>query len=141
MMDYEQLTKNLIDAGYTEDSEIIKTIKNLSYTLDASELTETDRSIVLQLFSTKGLEQLQDSSEKQPASYKWSEFEIGNTKVGDMARVRLDAYSTESGQAHNGLVGIIESVYGGRVTLHYVGRYADIPQTHPREKLEILKKV
>jgi hypothetical protein len=140
-MDIDTLLKNLEQAGYDPESEITKTILNLAYTLDASELSESDRSIVLQLFSSKGLEQLQNLSGRIPNSYKWSDFEIGNTREGDVVRVRLDAYTTESGAKHNGLVGVIESVYAGRVTVRYYGRYADIPQIHPREKLEILKKV
>jgi hypothetical protein len=141
MFDYEQLLASLVDAGYGEESDIAKAIKNLAYTLDASELPESARSIVLQLFSQRGLDQLRENTGKLPESYRWSEFEIGNTRVGDTVRVRLDAYSTVSGSSHNGLVGVIESVYAGRVEVRYVGRYADIPQTHPREKLEILKKV
>lgn len=141
MFDYDDLVNSLIYAGYENDPQIIEAIKHLAYTLDASELSETDRSIVLQLFSSRGLEQLQNLSGSIPDSYEWSEFEIGNTKEGDIVRVTLDAYSTESGSKHNGLVGIIESVYAGRVTVRYYGRYADISQTHPREKLEILKKV
>lgn len=141
MFNYEQLSKSLSDSGYDTDSKIVKAIMNLSYTLDASELSETDRSIVLQLFSVRGLGQLQENPGRLPESYKWSEFEIGNTRVGDVVRVRLDAYNTSSGSNHNSLVGIIESVYAGRVEVRYLGRYADIPQTHPREKLEILKKV
>lgn len=140
-MDFDMLSKNLEEAGYVPDSEITKTILNLAYTLEASGLSESDRSIVLQLFSSKGLEQLQNLSGRIPSSYKWSAFEIGNTREGDVVRVRLDAYSTDSGMKHNGLVGVIESVYAGRVTVRYYGRYADIPQTHPRELLEILKKV
>lgn len=141
MFNYEQLLQSLVDVGYDGESDIAKAIKNLAYTLDASGLPESERSIVLQLFSPQGLGQLQGYSGKLPESYKWSEFEIGNTKVGHVVRVRLDAYSTTSGATHNGLVGIIESVYAGRVEVRYVGRYADLPQTHPREKLEILKKV
>lgn len=141
MFNYDELREHLVRVGYSEESVFVKTITNLAYTLDASELTESDRSIVLQLFSSKGLEQLQSLSGKLPESYRWSEFEIGNTRVGDVVRVRLDAYDSISGGRHNGLVGIIESVYAGRVEVRYVGRYADIPQTHPREKLEILKKV
>jgi hypothetical protein len=140
-MDFEELSKSLETAGYSADSEIAKTILNLAYTLDASELSESDRSIVLQLFSSRGLEQLQNLSGRIPSSYRWSEFEIGNTREGDVVRVRLDAYTTENGSQHNGLVGVIESVYAGRVTVRYYGRYADLPQIHPREKLEILKKV
>lgn len=141
MIDYDKLVKSLVDTGYDENSDLVKTVKNLSYTLDASELPEQERSIVLQLFSSRGLEQLQNFSGQLPESYRWSEFEIGNTRVGDTVRVRLDAYTTAKGSQHNGLVGVIKSVYGGRVEVEYVGRYADIPQTHPREKLEILKKV
>lgn len=140
-MDFDDLSKKLELAGYDPKGEVVKTILNLAYTLDASGLSESDRSIVLQLFSSKGLEQLQNLSGRIPSSYKWSEFEIGNTREGDVVRVRLDAYTTDTGMKHNGLVGVIESVYAGRVTVRYYGRYADIPQIHPREKLEILKKV
>lgn len=140
MFDYEQFLKSLADAGYEKESDVAKAIMHLAYTLDASGLSESDRSIVLQLFSGKGLEQLQNFSGDLPESYRWSEFEIGNTKVGDVVRVGLDAYDTEKGRPHNGLVGVIESVYGGRVEVRYLGRYADLPQTHPRENLEILKK-
>jgi hypothetical protein len=140
-MDFDELSKSLEQAGYTSDDQITKTVLNLAYTLDASGLSESERSIVLQLFSSRGLEQLQNLSGRIPSSYKWSDFEIGNTREGDVVRVRLDAYTTESGSQHNGLVGVIESVYAGRVTVRYYGRYADLPQVHPREKLEILKKV
>lgn len=141
MINYNVLTESLTTAGYDENSKIAKAVKELSYVLDAPELSETERSIVLQLFSSKGLEQLQDLRSKVPASHKWSEFEIGVTTIGDIVRVRLDAYTTANGQLHNGLVGTIESVFGGRVSVRYVGRYREESQTHPRELLEILKAV
>lgn len=144
MFDHEYLIRQLELVGIgerAEDARIMLAMEMLAYTLDAQELTESERSIVLQLFSKTGLEQLQDVSGKVQASKRWSEFEIGNTTYGDIVRVKLNAYDTPSGSEHNGLVGKVESVSHGRVGVRYIGRYADQLQIHPRGNLEVLKSV
>lgn len=144
MFDYEQLQRQLIRAGigeYAPDSSVLVAIEALAYTLDAQELTEEQRGIVLQLFSKVGLEQLERTSKDIPKRAQWVEYQIGVTTFGDIVRVKLDAYDSPSGSKHNGLVGKIESVFAGRVGVRYIGRYADTLQEHPRGNLQVLKKM
>ena len=141
VFDYESFQEDILNAGYSEESSVYSALSSLAYALDASEITDEDRSIVLQLFSSTGLRQLSGLSGHMQDSYAWSPFEIGNTTIDDIVRVKHDAYDSPSGSEHNGLVGRIESVFGGRVGVRYIGRYVDVAQGHPREKLEYLKRM
>ena len=58
MFDFIELKRQLEKAGIV-DKAIWTSMEQLAYVLDAQELTKSQRSIVLQLFSSLGLEQLQ----------------------------------------------------------------------------------
>ena len=67
---------------------------------------------------------------------EWVGFDYGNVRVGDYVRVRKDAYTSDTGVKHNGLIGILRHVYGGRCTVEYFGLEAGNTMTHPMDFLE-----
>jgi hypothetical protein len=69
----------------------------------------------------------------------WRDFDYGNVKLGEFVRIKPDAYDSPSGVRHNGLVGILAFMNGGKCTVKYIGLASGNSQPHPMEKLDSLK--
>lgn len=67
---------------------------------------------------------------------QWVPFDYGNVRVGDYVRVKKDAYTSDTGVKHNGLVGILRHIYAGRCIVEYVGLETGNTMTHPMDSLE-----
>lgn len=134
--DYTNVSEQLEVIGYAADSQIHKSVVCLFETLDAQSLKDkSTRDIVSAVFST-----LAKSTEERPTRLsEWTEFRVGETIPGDTVRVRRDAYSG-SGAKHNGLVGHIVGIRGGRVSVQYLGRSDGTGHSHHPDFLEVLVK-
>ena len=134
--DYESVSEKLDLAGYPVGSDIHTAVVSLFETLDAQSLGDTQtRKTVLDVFT--GLEENADAIPGRSST--WTEFRVGETIPGDTVRVRRDAYSG-SGAKHNGLVGRIVGIRGGRVSVQYLGRSDGVGHSHHPDFLEVLVK-
>lgn len=134
--DYTNVSEQLEVIGYKPESPVHKAVVSLFETLDAQSIKDTNtRDVVASVFST-----LAKSGEDRPTRLsEWTEFRVGETIPGDTVRVRRDAYSG-SGAKHNGLVGHIVGIRGGRVSVQYLGRSDGTGHSHHPDFLEVLVK-
>jgi hypothetical protein len=139
--DYDDLKERLITSGYLEDSEVYTTVLKLAAVLDREEISDLNRELVLQVFSKTALEQLNDLPLEFLSKNKWKVFDYGNVKKGDFVRVRYDAYDSETGQKHNGRLGILVDMKAWRCKVKYIGMPTEESMTHPMDNLESIQKV
>lgn len=134
--DYTWVSTKLKEIGYS-DSKIEKSVVELLHTLDAQNPKDVgERNVLADLF--KYLVENSDVSHVVSPS-RWEDFTLGVTISGGTARVRSDAYSG-AGSKHNGLVGTIVGIRGGRVYLQYTGRSDGIGHAHHPDFIEVLVK-
>ena len=139
--DDDNLRTRLESLGYTglreDDESLIQALTAVHLTLETFELSEGAREAVLDLLSANG----RDALATAPAFGEdaWRTFDYGNVKLGEFVRVKPDAYDSPSGSRHNGLVGILEHMFGGKCTVNYIGLASGNSQKHPMEKLDSLK--
>lgn len=134
--DYSWVSDKLKEFGYS-DSKIEKSVVELLHTLDAQNPKDVvERNVIADLF--KYMVEDSDVSHEVQAS-TWTDFVLGVTVSGVTARVRADAYSG-AGSKHNGLVGTIVGIRGGRVYLQYTGRSDGIGHAHHPDFIEVLVK-
>lgn len=134
--DYTWVSDKLKEIGYS-DSKIEKSVVELLHTLDAQNPKDADeRNVLADLF--KYLVENSDISHEVRPSV-WSDFILGVTISGVTARVRNYAYSG-AGSKHNGLVGTIVGIRGGRVYLQYAGRSDGVGHAHHPDFIEVLVK-
>lgn len=135
--DYEWLDKRLTELGYT-DSSITRAVKELSYVLDGEDLSKEDRKTVTDLLSSVIDDRLYMSD--APTESKWVPYEIGETNLGDTIRVKKDAYEGSVGEKHNGKVGHIVGIRGGKARVQYLSRDDGVGHAHLPDSLEVLDK-
>lgn len=140
-IDYTWLTDQLDALGYSDDNEvnssIKKTVVELFHTLDAQNIDAAeDKSAAVDLFHSLVADH--NLFARKDAS-SWTEFNLGVTQPGDVVRVRAEAYEG-AGAKHNGLVGTISAMRGGRVLVKYTGRVDGVGHSHHPDKLEVLLK-
>lgn len=138
--DHEGLRKKLELLGYTglreTDESLIQAFVAVQLTLQSFDLSKDAQGAVLDLLSTTGTEALKIAPEGE-----WRDFDYGNVQEGDFVRVKVDAYDSETGAKHNGLVGILESMRSGIATVRYLGLASNNKMRHPKEQLDSLKGV
>jgi hypothetical protein len=139
--DYDDLEERITQLGFNKDTPVFKSIAKLAAVLDQDELSDTEREIVLTLFSSKGLEQVNNLPKEVLSKTKWIPFDYGNVKIGDFVRVRFDAYDSDTGVKHNNRLGILVSMAAWRCKVQYIGIPGAELMPHPMEKLESLQKV
>lgn len=141
--DHENLRAKLVSLGYDgshrDDESVIQALVAVHLTLDTLGLSKDAQGAVLDLLSTHG----RDSIAEVPEIYEdsWIDFDYGNVKLMDFVRVKRDAYDSDSGAKHNGLVGILLDMRGGQCTVKYTGLASRNIQKHPMSKLDSLKGV
>lgn len=138
---FEGLREKLESLGYTglreTDESLIQALVAVHLTLETFELSEAARGAVMDLLSSNG----RSAMESVPVFGEdaWQSFDYGNVKLGEFVRVKTDAYDSPTGAFHNGLVGILAFMNGGKCTVKYVGLASENSQPHPMEKLDSLK--
>lgn len=141
--DHDGLRAKLVSLGYNgdhaDDETVIQALVAVSLTLESFNLSEGAREAILDLLSTTGRQSI--STVPEMPEDAWQSFDYGNVKLMDFVRVKRDAYDSETGVKHNGLVGILTSMRGGVCTVEYVGLASRSSQRHSMEKLDSLKGV
>lgn len=141
MLRHDELKKKLIQIGYDGskpgDAKIVEALTAAFLTLDEYGLSDHEKQTVLDLIRETALEEL--SSTPEMSDEKWEDFNYGNVKFGDFVRVKKDAYDSETGAKHNGLVGTLTSGSYGRYVVTYVGISSGKTMRHPMGMLESLK--
>lgn len=137
-MNYQQLEERLLALGHNE--KVAQAMVSAMATLDKYELTGDERYSIYTLFGQVGLESL-ESLPESILKGDWMDFDLGNVAVGDYVRIKKDAYTSESGVHHNGKVGRLLRMYGGRCTVGYIGLDTGDNMRHPVTNLESLKRV
>ena len=139
MNKYEWVDQELERRGYDlQDAHwagIRNSIVALFKKLDVQQYKEEDKRIIASLFSDLILSRPSSDIPKEV----WTDFKIGETRSGDRVRVRKDAYEG-AGASHNGLVGLIVGIRGGRVAVQYDGRNEGTGHYHSPDRLEVLAK-
>lgn len=136
--DYGWLTSQLDELGYSREVEehlsIRRAVIHLFHTLDAqSPVSEEERTIIISVFAELGI----GPSAGHNGTSSWTDYVVGVAVPGDTVRVRRGAYSGV-GEKHNGLVGTVVAVRGGRVLVQYTGRSDGIGHAHHPDFLETL---
>lgn len=138
MTNYSELEKALDNLGYG-DSAVKKAVTEVFYVLDANELNVDERRMVSQLVNSMVEKRLIVESTSQLDGV-WHPFRLGETRKGAIVRVMKDAYDTDGGKLHNGLVGYLVDIRSGRCIIQYLGRNDGVGHYHPPQKIEVLKK-
>lgn len=140
---HDGLREKLESIGYSglreSDESLVQALVAVHLTLESLELSEAAQGVVLDLLSTTGRKALE--STPVFGGDAWRDFDYGNVKLGEYVRVKPDAYDSESGNRHNGLVGVLTYMTGGKCTVKYIGLASGNSQPHPMEKLDSLKGV
>lgn len=139
--DQDDLKERLSMAGYPEDSEISRAVTKLAFVLDNEDLSDVHKELVLSLFNKTTLDQINALPLEFLSKNKWGPFDYGNVKKGEYVRVRYDAYDAETGQKHNGRLGILLDMKAWRCKVQYIGMSNEELMTHPMDNLESIKKV
>lgn len=139
--DHDRLRSKLSSIGYSGEGheKLVQALVAVHLTLESFELSKDAQDTILDLLSAHGRQSLNTVPEWTEES--WQDFDYGNVMLGDFVRVKKNAYDSESGQTHNGLVGILTYMRGGKCTVEYIGLASGKTQKHPMEKLDSLKGV
>lgn len=140
MLSYEDFD-SLIKIVGLEGSKEQEALLSLFATLAACDLSKEQARQVLEIFSTEGLQQLQDTPEHVLKAEWRDDFYYGNVKIGDYVRVKQGVYpESETGARHEGRVGILISMVNYRCTVRYIGLHAGNTMIHPMKNLESMKR-
>lgn len=138
MFNYEGLSKRVRAAGY--DGAIHDAIVSVAVTVDKFDLTDEQKSVVLDFISSTGRAQL-SALPQRLLDAEWEDFNYGNVKIGDYVRVKPNAYDSKTGSVHNGLVGVLARASAHRFFVEYLGENVGTSQFHPESSLESLRWV
>lgn len=138
--DYSRLDTVLLSLGYTDEHPegalVRRGVLDVFHAIDALEAPENARKVIGDLVTSF----VRGDVNEGIARGHWEPFYLGDVELGAVVRVKSDAYSSETGAVHNGLVGYFTSAYGRRCTIRYIGRNDVVDYVHPPDKLEVLKK-
>lgn len=141
--DHNDLRAKLESIGYTglreTDESLIQALVAVHLTIESFDLSKDAQKAVLSFLSEVGQASLDIPAEVKEAG--WEDFNYGNVRFGDHVRVKKDAYDSDTGSRHNGLVGILTDMRGGICTVKYYGLATGNTMRHPMDKLESIKGV
>ena len=141
--DHNELRSKLEAIGYSglreTDESLIQALVAVHLTIESFDLSKDAQQAVLSFLSTIGQASLEVPAEIKEAG--WEDFNYGNVRFGDYVRVKKDAYDSDTGARHNGLVGILTGMRAGVCTVNYIGLATGNTMRHPKEKLDSLKGV
>ena len=138
MIHYKDLEKKLLAMGH--DEQTARAVVSAMVSVDKYGLSEDQKYAVYSLMSVEGFAALRGLPDAV-AFGTWTKFDWGNMRDGDYVRVKKDAYTAPSGVNHNGKIGRIANLYGGRCRVDYIGLDTGSAMTHPVGFLESLKRV
>lgn len=123
--------------GYENSGAIVDAIAAVLMTLESHKLSKADQDVVFDLISKNG--RLALAAVPDWDNDSWQDFDYGNVSQGAFVRVKPDAYDSESGARHNGLVGVLQFMQSRVCTVDYIGLATGNSHKHPMEKLQSLK--
>lgn len=135
MINYLELRNKFASLGYR--IEMVNALVSMAVTLDKYELSDQEKETIFELISHTGRDRIRDLPDKV-LDGKWEPFNYGNVQKGDFVRVKLDAYDSESGAEHNGLVGTLVHMAGHRCSVEYLGEATGKSIKHSMDSLESL---
>lgn len=137
MYNLEYFSEKLESIGYKAGSNVHRAVSDALVAIEQHKLSQDEYAAILDLLSEFG----RDSLGHYPSfgDDLWQDFDYGNVIVGDYVRVRHDAYDSETGKHHNGLVGELLNVSGRRCSVRYIGLRGASKMYHPIGNLESLK--
>lgn len=139
--EHDNIRSRMIALGYGDyrgdDKKAIDAIIAVHLTLESYKLSDTGQELVFNMLSKYGRESLKNTPDWDNDS--WQDFDYGNVKQGEFVRVKPDAYDSESGARHNGLVGVLQYMKSRVCTVDYIGLATGNSHKHPMEKLQSLK--
>lgn len=138
MLNYKEIEDRLKALGH--DEKVVAAVVSAMVSMDKYDLSEDQKYMACSLISSTGLEAL-ESLPEAVAKGEWREFDYGNVNIGDFVRVKKDAYTSESGVKHNGKVGRLAYMHGGKCMVSYIGIDVGDQMRHPMTNLESLKRV
>lgn len=127
----EEILRAIHDLGFDEKSRVYKSLYDILSILSYNSITEEERNIISQLLGDFGYSEISNIS----IPSRWMEFDYGNIKAGAVVKVKEDAYSSETGQLHNGRVGFVLDISGRRCLIRYAGTLGKAEMRHPIDKL------
>lgn len=127
----EEILRTIPDLGFDEKSKVYKTLYDIFSILSYNNITDEERNIISQLLGGSGYSEISSIS----VPNRWMEFDYGNVKTGAIVKVKEDAYSSETGQLHNGRVGFVLDISGRRCLVRYAGTRGKSEMRHPIDKL------
>jgi hypothetical protein len=139
--DHFDLRAKLESIGYSglreDDESLIQALVAVYLTVESFNLSKEAQGAVLSLLSAVGQASLAEPAELKEE--QWQDFDYGNVRFGDLVRVKRDAYDSETGARHNGLVGVLTGMKAGVCTVEYIGLATGNTMRHPKERLDSLK--
>lgn len=135
---YKDIEHKLAALGHTEKT--VEGVVSAMVAIDKVGLSDDERYAAYSMLSNVGMDVL-NSVPDRVASGEWVDFELGNVAVGDYVRVKKNAYTSVSGVNHNGKVGRLARMHGGKCTINYLGLDTGDGMLHPYGFLESLKRV
>lgn len=138
--DLDGLRAKLESLGYSgshkDDESVIQALVAVRLTLETLNLSEAAQGAVMDLLTSTEWQEFPATTEDS-----WVDFDYGNVKLFNYVRVKSDAYDSDTGVKHNGLVGILTDMRGGQCTVKYLGLASRSSHRHPMNKLDSLKGV
>lgn len=138
MLNYKEVEDRLKALGH--DDLVVAAVVSAMVSMDKYGLSEDQKYMVFSLLSSTGFEAL-ESLPDAVAKGQWVDFDYGNVSIGDYVRIKKDAYTSESGVKHNGKVGRLAYMHGGKCMVSYIGIDVGDQMRHPMTNLESLKRV
>lgn len=135
---YKELEQKLTALGHTEKT--VEGIVSAMVAMDKVGLNDDEKYAAYSLLSSVGMDIL-NAVPDWVAKGEWVDFQLGNVAVGDYVRVKKNAYTSDSGVNHNGKVGRLARMHGGKCTINYLGLDTGDGMLHPYGYLESLKRV
>lgn len=139
--EHDNIRSRMISLGYGgyrgDDKKVVDALIAVHLTLESYKLSATAQELVFSLLSKDGRASLANTPDWDEDS--WQDFDYGNVKQGEFVRVRPDAYDSESGARHNGLVGVLQFMKSRVCTVDYIGLATGNSHKHAMEKLQSLK--
>lgn len=123
--------------GHPKGSKTHSALSDALVAMNQHNLSSDEWEAVLQALSTSGREVL--TASPLFTEDMWEDFNYGNVKPGDYVKVMPNAYDSDTGSKHNGLVGVLLRVNNRRCFVRYLGRTEISPMQHPIDSLLSLK--
>lgn len=137
MFSLENFLEKIEAIGHPKGSKTHSALSDALIAMSQHNLPDEGWEAVLQALSTYGRSDLEDLPSF--TEDMWEEFNYGNVRPGDYVKVKPNAYDSETGSSHNGLVGVLIRVSGRRCIVRYLTYQVPTQMRHPIDSLLSLK--